>query len=65
MSNSKWSVIKRDGQWRIVSPRGFWHDSAPTLPEAHTYASQLAVADVLFESGGLTVLKQLKESSSE
>jgi len=60
MNNQKWSVIKRDGEWRILHPNGFWHDSAPTLVEAHTYATQLSVADVLFEGGGLTILETMK-----
>lgn len=62
MTEGKWSVIKRDGQWRVVTPRGFWHDSAPTLPEAHTYATQLAASDVLFEEGGLTLLEKMRRA---
>jgi hypothetical protein len=55
----RWSVRKRDGQWRVYD-RGFWHDSFDTLVDAHTYATQCAVADVLYEPGGLTWLRKLE-----
>lgn len=55
----RWRVIKRDGEWRVLDS-GVWHDSFPTLPEAHTYATQNAVADYLFEPGGLSRLKELE-----
>ena len=53
----RWRICKRDGTWRIYSPAGCWHDSLPTLKEAHTYAAQLSVADELIEPGGLTRLR--------
>ena len=53
-----WQVCKREGQWRVYD-RGSWLDSFPTLKEAHTYATQSAVANILFEDGGLTTLKEL------
>jgi hypothetical protein len=56
---NKWRVIHRDGVWRIYD-NDVWHDSCDTLIEAHTYATQLAVADTLFEPGGLTLLKVLQ-----
>lgn len=59
---NRWSVCKRDGQWRVVDD-GIWHDTCDTLAEAHTYATQLAVADVLFDDGGLTHLRALQLSS--
>jgi hypothetical protein len=55
----RWAVIKREGAWRVTD-RGCWHDTFPTLPEAHTYATQCAVADVLYEPGGLTELARLQ-----
>lgn len=54
----KWSVCKRDGQWRVLA-RGVWYDTFDTLPEAHTYATQCAYADSLYEPGGLTCLTAL------
>jgi hypothetical protein len=56
---NKWKVCYRDDVWRIYDGP-VWHDSCPTLIEAHTYATQLAVADTLFAPGGLTLLRWLK-----
>ena len=57
---NKWKIRYRDGVWRIYEGDS-WHDSCPTLEEAHTYATQLAVADSLFSDGGLTLLKELQD----
>ena len=59
MSPPRWRVDYRRGAWRVVNPKGVWHDSADTLPDAHTYAAQCAVADVLFAPGGLSRLSEL------
>lgn len=56
----RWSIRKRDGQWRVYD-RGVWADVYNTLDDAHTYATQCAVADVLYQPGGLTLLEELKE----
>lgn len=60
----RWRVCKRNQVWRIYDSRGYWHDSSDTLEDAHTYATQLAVADVLFEPGGLTRLRQLSRDAA-
>lgn len=54
----RWSVRKRNGQWRIYD-HGTWADVYDTLPEAHTAATQNAVTDVLWAPGGLTMLREL------
>ena len=59
----RWSVRKRDGAWRVYD-RGCWHDTYPTLVEAHTYATQCAVADSLYEPGGLTWLRKIERWSA-
>lgn len=56
---NKWKVTYRDGVWRIYD-NDVWHDSCDNLVDAHTYATQLAVADTLFQPGGLTLLKVLQ-----
>jgi hypothetical protein len=56
----RYRVCKRNGAWRIYDRRGYWYDTDPTLVGAHTYATQLAVCDELFEEGGLTRLKVLQ-----
>lgn len=56
---NRWRVQKIGGSWRVLD-YGTWHDTFDTLPEAHTYATQLAVADELFNPGGLTFLNSLK-----
>lgn len=55
---TRWSIRKRHGQWRVFD-RDLWHDTFPTLEEAHTYATQQAVTDEIFEPGGLTRLKAM------
>lgn len=63
MTPKRWSVRKREGRWRVID-RDTWHDTADTLEEAHTYATQLAAADVLFDNGGLTRLDLLLKSEA-
>lgn len=55
----RWTVAKRAGQW-CVFDRGIMWDQFPDLDSAHTWATQNAVADVLYEPGGLTLLTILK-----
>lgn len=55
---TRWTVCKRDNEWRVYD-RGIWSDTFLTLPEAHTYATQNAVADILFMDGALTLLRSL------
>lgn len=55
----RWSVRKVNGTWRVFD-RGIWHDSFDSLPAAHTYATQCAVADEIYEPGGLTRLSILR-----
>lgn len=57
---NRWRVRKEDDRWFIYD-RHICHDSCDTLQDAHTYATQMAVADVLFNPGGLTILKTYKE----
>ena len=59
----RWSVRKRNGAWRVYD-RGHWHDSFDTLVDAHTYATQCAVADELYEPGGLTWLAKIQRWSA-
>lgn len=59
LMRNNWMIKYRDGVWRIYDNQ-VWHDSCATLTEAHTYATQLAVADTLFEPGGLTLLRWLQ-----
>jgi hypothetical protein len=55
---TRWTVAKRDGQWRVYD-RHIWHDTFPSLEDAHTYATQCAVTDCIYTPGGLTLLAQL------
>lgn len=57
-SHHRWSVAKRGGRWRVID-RGVWAETHDSLAEAHTSATQNAVADRLYEPGGLTLLAQL------
>jgi len=61
MMGNRWSIRKVDRKWRVYDHNS-WQDVFDTLPEAHTYATQLAVADDLFSPGGLTYLSSLKKS---
>lgn len=58
----RWSVKRWHDRWGVFD-RGVCHDSFPTLQEAHTFATQCAVADVLFETGGLELLANMKAGS--
>lgn len=55
----RWTIKKRDGQWRVYD-RGVWVETFNTLQEAHTEATRNAVADILYQPGGLTLLAELK-----
>lgn len=55
----RWTVCKRDGRWRVYD-RGVWSTTHDTLVDAHTEATQNAVADVLYAPGGLTLLAEFK-----
>lgn len=57
-SPRRWSVAKRDGRW-CVYDRGCLWDRFTDLEDAHTWATQCAVADELFTPGGLTRLSGL------
>ncbi len=57
-----WRVCKRDGEWRVYQ-RGTWAEAYPTLVEAHTSATQNAVADMVFAPGGLTRCRELLEAA--
>ena len=54
----RWTIRKRLGRWRVFD-RHIWHDTFDTLEAAHTYATQNAVADELYQPGGLTCLRTL------
>lgn len=61
MTKNRWQVRQVvPGRWGVFD-NGSWQDVFDTLSEAHTYATQLAVADELFSPGGLTYLRALKE----
>lgn len=62
LKNKRWSVRRWKNEWGVYD-RDICHDSFPTLEEAHTFATQCAVADILFESGGLTLLSNMKSGS--
>lgn len=57
----RWRVCKRHGAWRIYD-RGTWWDTYNTLTEAHTVATQNAVADTLYQPGGLTLLEEMRHA---
>jgi len=58
----RWSIRKINGRWRVFD-RGIWSDTYDSLEEAHTYATQNAVADILYQPGGLSILAELKETT--
>lgn len=58
MTGRRWSIRYRDQRWRVYDRNVCW-DTFDTLPEAHTWATQTAVADVLYAPGGLTILSYL------
>jgi hypothetical protein len=59
----RWAIDKKNGRWRVLD-RGIWHDSFDTLKDAHTYATQCAVADELYSPGGLTCLFNMLKKES-
>lgn len=58
----RWTVCKRNGHWRVYD-RGTWSSTHDTLADAHTEATQNAVADVLYAPGGLTLLAEFKTAA--
>lgn len=54
----RWTVKKKNDYW-VVYDRGIAWNCYNTLAEAHTEATQNAVADTLYAPGGLTTLKYL------
>lgn len=60
----RWSVAKLDNNKWGVFDHGTWFDTFNTLHEAHTYATQLAVADCLFAPGGLNTLRSLQDAGA-
>lgn len=46
-------MCKREGRWRLFDPTGVWVDVFDSLDQAHTWATQCAVCDAVFEPGGL------------
>lgn len=59
-SRHRWSVCKRDGRWRVLD-RGIWSETYDTLAQAHTAATQHAIADCLYQPGGPAYLAELLE----
>lgn len=49
----RWSVRKRKGVWQIIGPDEVWHDTEPTLIEAHDEATRLAIHAELSKPTGL------------
>lgn len=56
---TRWTVHKRDGRWRVIDNTGSWYATYDTLHEAHTEATQGAIACHLYAPGGLTRLRRL------
>jgi hypothetical protein len=57
---NRWSVKFRNGEWRVYHGQ-FWADRFPTLVQAHTAATQCAIACELFAPGGLTRWKAWRD----
>lgn len=55
---ARWHVRCREGQWQVLD-RGVWHDTYPCLVDAHTAATQYAIATDVFKPGFLTWFKEL------
>lgn len=60
----RWSVRKHDGRWRVYD-HDTWACTFDTLDEAHNEAMCNAVADVLYQPGGLNLLAELKHAYEE
>lgn len=60
MSKNNWAVRRWRGEWGV-----YWcetlYESHPTLHEAHTAATQLAVIQECSTPGGLDKLKRMKD----
>ncbi len=61
---NRWKVVKRNNRWRVLDG-GAWHETHDTLVEAHTAATQNAVAAELYSPGGLTCLATLRQRERE
>jgi hypothetical protein len=61
---NRWKVIKRNNRWRVLDG-GAWHETHDTLVDAHTAATQNAVAADLYSPGGLTCLATLRQRERE
>ena len=59
----RWSVRKQNGRWRVYD-RNVWSDTFDSLEEAHTWATQCAVADKLYTEGGLRQLAAMLAKAS-
>lgn len=57
----RWSVRRVGDSWGVFD-RGVWADVFPTLVEAHTWATQCAVAAEVYQPGGLTRCKELVDA---
>lgn len=55
----RWTVNKRGTHWCVYDRHILW-DRFDTLADAHTAATQNAVADTFYAPGGLTLLTHLK-----
>ena len=65
MRSMKWAVRKRDNRWQLYDTKGSHFDSFDTLPEAHTMATRYAIAEIVFQPGGLTRFKALMGMAGE
>ena len=59
-----WRVCKRHGVWRVYDGNS-WHESWPTLPEAHTAAMQLAITRDIFKPGGVAAARACVDWASK
>jgi hypothetical protein len=56
----RWTVRKHNGAWGVYD-WGVLSDKFDTLDEAHTWATQNAVADELYAPGGLTRIALIRD----
>lgn len=62
-ATGRWRVLYRDKRWRIVDPKGYWHDTAESLPAAHTEATRQALYDRLNEPNALRDFRLMMDSA--